>query len=93
MLQCGGLLFGYDIGATSGALKGLFDPVMSGTDWYNMGAMDRGEIVSLTMVGACIASLVALIGKDRMGRRKCAPSRLQTIVSVCETCSRLLAAC
>jgi hypothetical protein len=32
-LQLGGLLFGYDIGATSGVLVSLTSPELSGTDW------------------------------------------------------------
>jgi hypothetical protein len=32
-LQVGGLLFGYDIGASSGVLASLTSPQLSGTDW------------------------------------------------------------
>jgi hypothetical protein len=32
-LQVGGLLFGYDIGASSGVLASLTSPALSGTDW------------------------------------------------------------
>eukprot|EP00879_Flechtneria_rotunda_P016623 GHRR01017393.1.p1 GENE.GHRR01017393.1~~GHRR01017393.1.p1 ORF type:complete len:181 (+),score=25.77 GHRR01017393.1:274-816(+) len=32
-LQIGGLLFGYDIGASSNVLVSLTDPQLSGTDW------------------------------------------------------------
>lgn len=32
-LQLGGLLFGYDIGASSGVLASLTNPELSGTDW------------------------------------------------------------
>jgi hypothetical protein len=31
--QIGGLLFGYDIGASSGVLVSLSSPTLSGTDW------------------------------------------------------------
>jgi hypothetical protein len=33
LLQIGGLLFGYDIGASSGVLVSLSSPTLSGTDW------------------------------------------------------------
>ncbi|GAB4813293.1 hypothetical protein N2152v2_000339 [Parachlorella kessleri] len=66
----GGLLFGYDIGATSGALVSLTSPQHSGTDWYSLNAFQSGLVVSLSLAGALLGSLVALLYGDRLGRKK-----------------------
>ena len=41
----GGLLFGYDIGATSGATISLQSAELSGTTWYNFSAVQLGLVV------------------------------------------------
>lgn len=40
----GGLLFGYDIGATSGATISLQSPELSGMSWYNLSAVQLGLV-------------------------------------------------
>jgi sugar porter (SP) family MFS transporter len=67
----GGLLFGYDIGATSGALLSLKDAGMSGTTWSNnLSSLQSGLVVSLSLGGALLGSIVALVYGDAVGRRK-----------------------
>jgi len=67
----GGLLFGYDIGATSGALLSLKDGAMSGTTWSNnLSSLQSGLVVSLSLGGALLGSVLALVYGDDLGRRK-----------------------
>lgn len=66
----GGLLFGYDIGATSGALVSLKDPMMSGTDWYSLSAVQEGLVVSGSLGGALLGSGLAFGIADFLGRRR-----------------------
>eukprot|EP00890_Picochlorum_soloecismus_P002939 jgi/Picsp_1/3646/NSC_06483-R1_d-xylose-proton symporter-like 2 len=67
----GGLLFGYDIGATSGALLSLKDGGMSGTTWSNnLNSLQSGLVVSLSLCGALLGSIAALVYGDDLGRRK-----------------------
>lgn len=66
----GGLLFGYDIGATSGALLSMTSPALSGTDWYDLSTSSQGLVVSLSLFGALSGSALALVFGDAMGRRK-----------------------
>jgi sugar porter (SP) family MFS transporter len=66
----GGLLFGYDIGATSGALLSMTSPELSGTDWYALSATDTGLVVSLSLGGALLGSGFAFVWGDDVGRRK-----------------------
>lgn len=66
---CGGL-FGYDIGATSGALLSMSSPQVSGTDWYSLSPLQSGLIVSLSLAGALLGSLGALVYGDKIGRKK-----------------------
>ncbi|GKA60761.1 hypothetical protein Tco_0760168, partial [Tanacetum coccineum] len=40
----GGLLFGYDIGATSGATLSLQSAELSGTTWFNLSAVQLGLV-------------------------------------------------
>jgi sugar porter (SP) family MFS transporter len=65
-----GALFGYDIGATSGALLSMSSPTLSGTDWYNLSPLQSGLIVSLSLGGALIGSVAALLYGDQLGRKK-----------------------
>ncbi|KAL4459129.1 hypothetical protein ABPG75_013994 [Micractinium tetrahymenae] len=66
----GGLLFGFDIGATSGALLSMTSPATAGTDWYGLGAAQQGLVVSLSLAGALLGSGAALLYGDKLGRRK-----------------------
>eukprot|EP00899_Mesostigma_viride_P016709 jgi/Mesvir1/25039/Mv16978-RA.1 len=66
----GGALFGYDIGSTSGALISLKDPVLSGTDWYNLSPLASGAVVSGSLAGALGGSILAYAVADALGRRK-----------------------
>jgi sugar porter (SP) family MFS transporter len=66
----GGLLFGYDIGASSGALLSMTSATLSGTDWYNLSSFQSGLVVSLSLGGALLGSGGALIYGDSLGRRK-----------------------
>ncbi len=67
----GGALFGYDIGATSGALVSLTNPSLSGTTWGSaLSAFQSGLVVSCSLFGALGGSLGALLVGDDLGRRK-----------------------
>ncbi|CAM6100319.1 unnamed protein product [Calypogeia fissa] len=66
----GGLLFGYDIGATSGALLSLTSPELSGTSWYYLSPIATGFVVSGSLYGALGGSLLAFNIADALGRRR-----------------------
>jgi sugar porter (SP) family MFS transporter len=66
----GGMLFGYDIGATSGALLSMTSASLSGTDWYALSTTATGLVVSLSLAGALGGSGLALLYGDKLGRRK-----------------------
>lgn len=66
----GGLLFGYDIGASSGALLSMTSPTLSGTDWFQLSSFQSGLVVSLSLGGALLGSGAALVRGDALGRRK-----------------------
>jgi len=57
-----GLLFGYDQGVISGALKGIGNS-------FKVGSFAQEVITSWVTLGALIAALVAGISADRFGRR------------------------
>jgi len=65
----GGLLFGYDIGATSGAAVSITSSTLSGTDWYSMTPFFAGLVVSGSLAGALAASALALVYGDKLGRK------------------------
>eukprot|EP00879_Flechtneria_rotunda_P028264 GHRR01030361.1.p1 GENE.GHRR01030361.1~~GHRR01030361.1.p1 ORF type:complete len:511 (+),score=137.46 GHRR01030361.1:274-1806(+) len=65
----GGLLFGYDIGASSNVLVSLTDPQLSGTDWYQLFTFQNGLVVSMSLLGALLGSLIALASGNKLGRR------------------------
>eukprot|EP00877_Chromochloris_zofingiensis_P011610 jgi/Chrzof1/6702/Cz19g06060.t1 len=65
----GGLLFGYDIGATSGVLISLTSEKLSGTDWYSLTSFQSGLVVSMSLFGALAGSLAAFAAGNRIGRR------------------------
>ncbi|KAK8478558.1 hypothetical protein V6N11_028253, partial [Hibiscus sabdariffa] len=66
----GGLLFGYDIGATSGATISLQSPALSGTTWFNLSAVQLGLVVSGSLYGALLGSLLVFPIADFLGRRR-----------------------
>ncbi|KAK4440899.1 D-xylose-proton symporter-like 3, chloroplastic [Sesamum alatum] len=66
----GGLLFGYDIGATSGATISLQSPELSGTNWFNFSAVQLGLVVSGSLYGALVGSLIVYPLADFLGRRR-----------------------
>uniref|UniRef100_A0A2P2KD65 D-xylose-proton symporter-like 3ic isoform X1 n=1 Tax=Rhizophora mucronata TaxID=61149 RepID=A0A2P2KD65_RHIMU len=66
----GGLLFGYDIGATSGATISLQSPELSGTTWFNLSAVQLGLVVSGSLYGALLGSLLVYPIADFLGRRQ-----------------------
>ncbi|KAG6607267.1 D-xylose-proton symporter-like 3, chloroplastic, partial [Cucurbita argyrosperma subsp. sororia] len=66
----GGLLFGYDIGATSGATLSLQSPELSGTSWFNISAVQLGLVVSGSLYGALLGSLLVYPIADFLGRRR-----------------------
>jgi len=66
----GGLLFGFDIGATSGALLSMADARLSGTDWYSLSAFQSGLVVSSSLGGALLGSAAAFVYGDKLGRKK-----------------------
>ncbi|KAK2642437.1 hypothetical protein Ddye_024200 [Dipteronia dyeriana] len=66
----GGLLFGYDIGATSGATLSLKSAELSGTTWFNLSAVQLGLVVSGSLYGALLGSIVVYPIADFLGRRR-----------------------
>uniref|UniRef100_A0A1D1XF89 D-xylose-proton symporter-like 2 n=1 Tax=Anthurium amnicola TaxID=1678845 RepID=A0A1D1XF89_9ARAE len=66
----GGLLYGYDIGATSGATISLESSTLSGTTWYDLSAVEIGLQVSGSLYGALIGSVMAFVVADFLGRRR-----------------------
>ncbi|KAG7538313.1 Major facilitator superfamily domain [Arabidopsis suecica] len=66
----GGLLFGYDIGATSGATLSLQSPVLSGTTWFNFSPVQLGLVVSGSLYGALLGSISVYGVADFLGRRR-----------------------
>eukprot|EP01023_Acetabularia_acetabulum_P013149 TRINITY_DN16287_c0_g1_i2.p1 TRINITY_DN16287_c0_g1~~TRINITY_DN16287_c0_g1_i2.p1 ORF type:complete len:556 (-),score=93.06 TRINITY_DN16287_c0_g1_i2:290-1795(-) len=66
----GGALFGYDIGATSGALLSLTDAVTSGTSWFGLSSIEQGLVVSMSLAGALVGSISTLFVGDILGRRR-----------------------
>lgn len=66
----GGLLYGYDIGATSGATISLQSSTLSGTTWYDLNSVEIGLVVSGSLYGALIGSLLAFTVAEFLGRRR-----------------------
>ncbi|KAL3683388.1 hypothetical protein R1sor_001410 [Riccia sorocarpa] len=66
----GGLLFGYDIGATSGSVLSLTSPELSGTTWYALSSVETGLVVSGSLYGALLGSILAFNVADSLGRRR-----------------------
>lgn len=55
----GGLLYGYDIGATSCATISIESATLSGISWYNLSSVQIGLITSGSLYGALIGSVLA----------------------------------
>ncbi|GMG98283.1 hypothetical protein Nepgr_000123 [Nepenthes gracilis] len=66
----GGLLFGYDIGATSGATISIQSPELSGTAWFNLSAIQLGLVVSGSLYGALLGSILVFPIADFLGRKR-----------------------
>ncbi|PIN23501.1 putative transporter (major facilitator superfamily) [Handroanthus impetiginosus] len=66
----GGLLYGYDIGATSSATISIQSPTSSGISWYNLSSVEVGLITSGSLYGALIGSILAFNVADFLGRRR-----------------------
>ncbi|KAK9824931.1 hypothetical protein WJX74_007979 [Apatococcus lobatus] len=66
----GGLLFGYDIGATSGAIVSLKSAATSGTTWYELSPLQSGLAVSSGLLGALAGSGGAFAFGEKLGRRR-----------------------
>lgn len=69
----GGLLFGYDIGATSAVLTQLTDSGTSGVSWTSTvsnSSLLQGFITSIGMFGALLGSLTCFKIADGLGRRR-----------------------
>ncbi|VFQ76673.1 unnamed protein product [Cuscuta campestris] len=66
----GGFLFGYDIGATSGATISLQSAELSGTTWFNLSAVQLGLVVSGSLYGALLGSIAVYPLADFLGRRR-----------------------
>ncbi|KAK1306796.1 D-xylose-proton symporter-like 2 [Acorus calamus] len=66
----GGFLYGYDIGATSGATISLESSTLSGTTWYNLSSVQVGLVVSGSLYGALIGSVLAFTVADFLGIKR-----------------------
>ncbi|XP_022141003.1 D-xylose-proton symporter-like 2 [Momordica charantia] len=66
----GGLLFGYDIGATSCATISIKSASSSGISWYNLSSVEFGLVTSGSLYGALIGSVLAFNVADFLGRRR-----------------------
>nr|CAB3492656.1 unnamed protein product [Digitaria exilis] len=64
----GGLLFGYDIGATSGATISVQSADLSGTTWFNLSSVQLGLVASGSLYGALGGSILAYRIADFLGR-------------------------
>ncbi|RCV08375.1 hypothetical protein SETIT_1G320900v2 [Setaria italica] len=65
----GGLLFGYDIGATSGATISVQSADLSGTTWFNRSSVQLGLVASGSLYGALGGSILTHRIADFLGRR------------------------
>ncbi|XVF56529.1 hypothetical protein PTKIN_Ptkin06aG0128400 [Pterospermum kingtungense] len=66
----GGLLYGYDIGATSCATISIESASLSGISWYDLSSVEIGLITSGSLYGALIGSVLAFNIADFLGRRR-----------------------
>ena len=54
-----GLLYGYDIGATSGASVSIASQRLRGTNWDTLTSLQMGLVVSGSLYGALLGSILA----------------------------------
>ncbi|MCL7030124.1 hypothetical protein MKW94_015730 [Papaver nudicaule] len=66
----GALLFGYDIGATSGATIALQSPKLSGTTWFNLSSVQLGLVESSPFYGALIGSVLVYPIANFLGSKR-----------------------
>ncbi|XP_028764625.1 D-xylose-proton symporter-like 2 [Neltuma alba] len=66
----GGLLYGYDIGATSCATIVIESATLSGVSWYDLSSVEIGLVTSGSLYGALIGSVLAFNVADFLGRRR-----------------------
>ncbi|KAI3792717.1 hypothetical protein L2E82_06605 [Cichorium intybus] len=66
----GGLLYGFDIGATSSATINIQSPTFSGISWYDLSSVQVGLITSGSLYGALLGSILAFSVADFLGRRR-----------------------
>ncbi|XP_057970725.1 D-xylose-proton symporter-like 2 [Malania oleifera] len=66
----GGLIYGYDIGATSCATISIESATLSGITWYDLSSVEIGLITSGSLYGALIGSVLAFVIADFLGRRR-----------------------
>ena len=63
-----GMLFGVDIGLSSGALESI---KTSASDFFSLNASQSGQVVSASLFGALTASAIAAAGTgEKLGSRK-----------------------
>ncbi|MCO5608731.1 hypothetical protein L7F22_062946 [Adiantum nelumboides] len=66
----GGLLYGYDTGATASAELSIESRAMSGVSWNALTSMEVGLLESGSLYGAVIGSVLAFNVADLLGRRR-----------------------
>jgi MFS family permease len=69
----GGLLFGYDIGATSAVVSQLESSSYAGVSWstaVESSSLLQGTITSIGMFGAMLGSMTCFVIADDLGRRR-----------------------
>lgn len=66
----GGVLYGYDTGATSSAGLSIESPRLSGVSWYDLTPIEMGVVESGSLYGAVLGSVLAFSIADAVGRRK-----------------------
>ncbi|AQK66251.1 D-xylose-proton symporter-like 1 [Zea mays] len=73
----GGLLYGYDIGATSGATISLKSSTFSGTTWYNLSSVQTGLVVSGSLYDAYASCFNQAMHAAPMYIAETAPSQIR----------------